>query len=138
MFRRIIGVLAILALCSGAAIAQEKREQQESGLGAWLRNMRHKLDIVNPRKTLPVSTGVAGVRGAKDQSKAKLYWKGKQSDDQVSEAELTALKAAVELAEQGDHTGAAKGCAAFLEQFPDSALVPDAKRTLDLVKAEGS
>jgi outer membrane protein assembly factor BamD (BamD/ComL family) len=29
-----------------------------------------------------------------------------------------------------------KGLEEFMEQFPDSALIPDAKKTLDLVRAE--
>ena len=39
--------------------------------------------------------------------------------------------------EKGDRTGAIKELAEFMKQYPDSALIPDAKKTLDLVKEEG-
>lgn len=134
MIQKLISILAVIMLCAGVVGAQEKREQ-ESGLASWLRNMRQKLDIVNPRKTLPVTTGVAGVRGAKKQEDAKLYWKGKRSDDQVSEAELAELKEAVGLLEEGKTEVAIKELEEFMKQYPDSALIPDAKKTLDLAKA---
>lgn len=135
MRKGLIGMIAVVVLCSGMAAAQEKREAQESGLASWLRSMRQKLDIVNPRKTLPVTTGVAGVRGAKKEEDAKLYWKGKPGDEQVSEAELAELKEAVSLAEEGKTDAAISELEEFMRQYPDSALIPDAKKTLDLVKA---
>jgi TolA-binding protein len=131
-----IGIMMIVLLCFGAAIAQEKTERQESGFTAWLKNIRQKLDIVSPRKTLTVTTGVAGVRGARRDEKARLYWKGKPCEEQVSEAELSGLRTAVDLAEKGEHTAAIRELEEFMARFPDSALVPDAKRTLDLAKAE--
>ncbi len=135
--RRIMLMATFMLVIAGAASAQEKMEQQESGLASWLRNMQKKLDIVNPRKTPPVTTGVAGVRGSKEEGKTKLYWKGKKGEEQVSEEELAEFKAALELAGNGESAAAARGLERFLQQYPDSALVPDAKRTLDLVKAQG-
>jgi TolA-binding protein len=133
MIRQIIGIVTVVVLCAGPVLSEE---QQESGLRAWLRSMHKKLDIVNPRKTMPVSTGVAGVRGAKQDEKAKLYWKGEQHEEQVTEAELAEFKEAVALADKGDTAGAARELEEFMRQYPDSELIPDAKRTLDLVKAE--
>jgi TolA-binding protein len=136
MVRRLVGLFAVIVLSAGTVAAQDTREQQESGLAAWLRSMRQKLDIVSPRKTLPMTTGVAGVRGAKKEDDAKLYWKGKQGDDAVAEAELNELKEAVSLAEQGETAAAVRELEEFMKQYPDSALIPAAKKTLDLVKAE--
>jgi hypothetical protein len=136
MIRKFIGTAAIILLCAGAALAQEKTGKSESGLTSWLRNMQKKLDIVNPRKTMPVTTGVAGVRGAReDNGKGKLYWKGKQGDEQVTEAELKEFKEGLAFAEAGDMDKAVHELEEFMEQYPDSALIPDVKKTLDMVKA---
>lgn len=138
MIRNVMITIAIALLTAGTVPAQEKMEQQESGLVSWLRSVQKKIDIVNPRKTPPVTTGVAGVRGSREDGRAKLYWKGKKGEEQVSEEELAGFKAAIELARNGDNAAAAKELERFLQQYPDSALVPDAKKTLDLVKAEGT
>ena len=136
MIRKLISSGVIILLSAGMAAAQAKMEQQESGLSSWLKSMQRKLDIVNPRKTMPVTTGVAGVRGAKeDNGKGKLYWKGKQGEEQVTEAELMELKEGLAFAEAGDMDKAVHELEEFMQQYPDSALIPDVKKTLDLVKA---
>jgi len=84
-----------------------------------------------------VSTGVAGVRGAKDESgKAKMYWKGKKGDEPVTEAELAEFKEGVAFVEAGKKAEAIHEFEEFLKQHPDSALVPDAKKSLDVLRAD--
>jgi hypothetical protein len=139
MIRKMFMMAGIALLCAGTAAAQEKMEQKESGLASWLKSMKSKLDIVNPRKSLTLTTGVAGVRGAReDNGKGKLYWKGKQSEERVTEEELDAFRQCVACAESGDRADAAQKLEEFMKQYPDSALIPDAKKTLDLVKAEAT
>jgi TolA-binding protein len=46
------------------------------------------------------------------------------------------FKAAISLIARGEHAAAVTGLEKFLTQYPYSALVPDAKKTLDLVKVE--
>jgi TolA-binding protein len=136
MIRKLISVAAIVMLCAGMAAAQEKMEQKESGLASWLKSMQKKLDIVNPRKTMPMTTGVAGVRGAKeDNGKGKLYWKGKKGDEQVTEAELKEFREGLAFAEAGDTASAVHEFEEFMSLYPDSPLIPDVKKTLDMVKA---
>jgi TolA-binding protein len=89
------------------------------------------------KKSIPMSTGVAGIRGAKEDEKAKLYWKGKKGGEGVTEEELTEFKSAVDLAAAGQKDAAVKELEEFIAQFPDSPLVSDAKKTLEMVKAEG-
>ena len=135
MFRNIVGVVVLLGLLAGAAAAGEQPAAAESGLTGWLKELRKKIDLVVPRKTLPVSTGVAGVRGAKDDAKTdKLYWKGKKGDAAVTEEEMKEFKEAVELVEKHDRKDALKELEAFMKQYPDSALIPDAKKTLDMLR----
>lgn len=134
MIRKTIIAFSMLALCITTAVAQEKKE---SGVSSWFRELQKKIDIIAPRKSLSVSTGVAGVRGAKDDSsKNKLYWKGKKGDEQVTEAELAEFKEALAYAEAGKKAEAVHEFEEFMKQYPDSALIPDAKKSLDLMTAE--
>ena len=134
MSRYYIGIIFIIALCAGTAPAQEKKE---AGFSSWFKDLQKKIDIISPRKTLSVSTGVAGVRGAKDESgKSKLYWKGKKGDEPVTEAELAEFKEALAYVEAGKKTEAVHEFEEFLSQHPDCSLVPDAKKSLDMLKAE--
>lgn len=123
----------ILSLTFAVAVAQERKE---SGLAAWLKDLQKKIKLIMPQKSLPMETAIAGIRGTKEEQKTKLYWKGKDGDEPVSEAELAEFKSAVDLAEKGEKGTAIKELEEFMAQFPDSALIPDAKKTLDLVKAE--
>jgi len=134
MIRKTIIAFSLLALCFTTAVAQEKKE---SGVSSWFKELQKKIDIISPRKNLSVSTGVAGVRGAKDDSsKNKLYWKGKKGEEPVTEEELKEFKEGLALAEAGKKPEAIHEFEEFLKQFPDSALVPDAKKSLDMMKAE--
>jgi TolA-binding protein len=134
MIRKLVIVFSMLVLCVTTAPAQEKKP---SGFMSWCKELQKKIDTISPRKGLSVSTGVAGVRGAKEDSgKSKLYWKGKQGDDPVTEEELKEFKEGLAFAEAGKITEAIQQLEEFLKQYPDSALVPDAKKGLDMMKAE--
>jgi len=134
MIRKVVIACSMLALCITAAAAQEKKE---SGISSWFKDLQKKIDIIAPRKSLSVSTGVAGVRGAKeDSNKSKLYWKGKKGEEPVTEAELAEFKEGLAYAEAGKTTEAIHEFEEFLKLYPDSALVPDAKKSLDLLNAE--
>jgi len=134
MIRKLAIVFSMLVLCVTTATAQEKKE---SGFSSWCKELQKKISTIAPRKGLSVSTGVAGVRGAKDDSgKSKLYWKGKKGEDPVTEEELKEFKEGLAFAEAGKITEAIQQLEEFLKQYPDSALVPDAKKGLDMMKAE--
>jgi len=133
MWKKLIGFIMIAGLCCTTALAQE---QKGSALSEWLKGMQKKISKIVPKKAPPQSTGVAGVRGAKEDSSVKLYWKGKKGDEQVTEEEMGSFKEGIESAATGDRAGAIKGLEEFMKKYPDSALIPDAKKTLDLVKVE--
>jgi TolA-binding protein len=134
MIRKLIIVIGMLALCITAAPAQEKKG---SGVSSWFKELQKKIDIISPRKSLSVGTGVAGVRGAKDDNgRSKLYWKGKRGEEPVTEAELAEFKEGLAFVEAGKKAEAIHEFEEFLQQHPDSALVPDAKKSLDIMKAE--
>jgi hypothetical protein len=134
MIKKLFAVFMILGLCcAGAAAAPE---QKGSTLSEWLRSIQKKIDKILPKKEIATSTSVAGVRGAKQEATTKLYWKGKKGEAAVSEEELSKFKACVDLAGKGDCAAATTELETFMKQYPDSALIPDAKKTLDIVKAE--
>ena len=134
MPKKLFSCLMIIGLCCATTVLAQ--EQKSSALSDWLKAIQKKIEKILPRKEIATSTGVAGVRGAKQDSQVKLYWKGRKGETAVTEEELGKFKSSVELAGKGDRAGAAKGLEEFMKQYPDSALIPDAKKTLDLVKAE--
>jgi TolA-binding protein len=131
-----IALAAALVFACSAALAQEQEKKTGPTIVEWLKSMQRKIDQIVPKKTIPVSTGVAGVRGAKEDTQVKLYWKGKKGEEAVAEEELACFRKGLDLASNGDNPGAARELEAFMKQYPDSALIPDAKKTLDLVKTE--
>jgi TolA-binding protein len=134
MVKKIAGIITVIVLCAGMTPAQEKKE---SGLSSWLKELQKKIDVIAPRKSLPMSTGVAGVRGAKDDSgRSKLYWKGKKGEEPVTEEELHEFREGIAFAEKGDTITAIRELEEFMKQYPDSALIPDAKKSLDLLRTE--
>ncbi len=129
-------LLLIVGLCFSTAFAQEQQRKPGPTIAEWLKGLQQKIAHIAPKKTVPMSTGVAGVRGAKEDAQAKLYWKGKKGEETVSEEELALFRKGVDFAGDGDKAAAIRELEEFMKKFPDSSLVPDAKKTLDLVKAE--
>ncbi len=133
---KILSVVIVLLLSNGTVLAQEQEKGVGTRITEWLKGLKHKISLITPKKVIPVSTGVAGVRGAKEDEQVTLYWKGKKSEEAVSEEELAEFKKALESVETGDSGKAVEELEKFMKKFPDSALIPDAKKTLDIVKAE--
>jgi TolA-binding protein len=135
--KKIVILAVLICLSITMALAQEQERKSGPSVAEWLKVLEKKLEQIAPSKSVPLSTVVSRARGANEDSQPKLYWKGKKADEAVTEEELTKFKSAIAAVEKGDSTGAIKDLAEFMKQYPDSALIPDAKRTLDLVKAGG-
>lgn len=133
MFNKLVALIIIAGLCCSPALAQD---QKAPSLAEWLKVVQKKIDKIVPKKIQPLSTGSTGIRGAKDDASVKLYWKGKMNDEPVTEIELLEFKKGVDLAVKGERTEAVKELQEFMLQYSDSALIPDVKKTLDLVKKE--
>lgn len=137
MLKKMLGILVLIVFSVTLASAQESGQgKQGTGMSDWLKSIQKKIARLVPKKTVTMSTSVAGVRGARESSQARLYWKGKEGDDPVTEDELAEFKKGIDLASQGDAAGAAAELQGFMKKHPDSALIPDAKKTLDLAQAE--
>jgi TolA-binding protein len=131
-----LAVFGYLSFAVTLAPAQEQQKKSGADLSAWVNSLQKKLDQIVPRKSVPLRSGVGWGSGSKVDTQVKLYWKGNKDDDAVTEEELTKFKSAVNAAARDDRAGAIKGLEDYMKQYPDSALIPDAKKTLDLVKSE--
>jgi len=136
MLKKLFALVVVVGMCCSVAFAQEAEKKTGPSISQWLKGLQLKIASIAPRKTVPQGTIVAGVRGAKGDASTKLYWKGKKGEEPVTEEEMSEFKEGVELAMKGDKQGATKELTEFMKQYPDSPLIPDAKKTLDLVKVE--
>ncbi len=133
--KKIAACIVIGVLFGTGVFAQEQERKAGPTITEWLKGLQNKIASIMPKKTVNVSTGVAGVRGAKEDSQVKLYWKGKRVDTLVTEEEMAKFKDCLKIAETGDRDASIKKLEEFMKTYPDSTLIPDAKKTLDLVKA---
>jgi TolA-binding protein len=133
MFNKLVALIIITGLCCTPALAQEQRGPS---LADWLKTIQKKIDRIVPKKIQPLSTGETGMRGTREDASVKLYWKGKMNDEPVTEVELSEFKKGIDLAVKGERTEAIRELQEFMMHYPDSALIPDAKKTLDVVKKE--
>ncbi len=136
MIKKLFSLVLIFGLCCTVAAAQEQEKKTGATISEWLKSIQNRIAQIVPKKSIPLATGVAGVRGAKEDTAVKLYWKGKTGEEPVTEEELVKFKACVDLAGKGDRAVSIKALDDFMKEYPDSALIPDAKKTFDLVKAE--
>jgi hypothetical protein len=136
MVKKIVAIAVLICLSFTMTLAKEQEGKTGPSISEWLKGLQKKLEQIVPRKTVPLRMTAAGGRGVREDSQPKLYWKGKKGEEEVTEEELTKFKSALDAAEKGDRTGAIKELGEFMKQYPDSSLIPDVKRTLDLVKAE--
>lgn len=125
----------IMALClmlgAGVAVAADS-----TGFWGGLLKKLNTIVVNAPRDQ--ARTSVVGVRGAEeDTASDELYWKGKKAPDvpDCSEEEVSALKAAVLLAEQGENQKALEAFNNFLATYPDSELCNDAVVAIDWLKS---
>jgi len=137
MIRRLFIFVVLVGMCGTVALAQTPQKEAGPSISDWLKSLQQKIAQIIPKKSVSQETVVAGVRGAKENPLTTLYWKGKKDEEPVTEGELAEFKKGVDLAAAGQRFEAVKVLQEFMKQYPDSALIPDAKKTIDLVKAEG-
>lgn len=94
-----------------------------------------RLRSLNPQletnKTRQRSVATMGIRGAETTSSIiEPYWKGDKTEDKEYVAELTKYTRAQQFAEDGDLDKAVVELSAFLEEYQDSALKPNAQFAL--------
>lgn len=110
--------LIVLLTTAGLATAQDN--------ASFWQQLRNKLEGISPQKKGTTTTAVGGVRGAKDNSGASLYWKGEEKPLTVGEEELASFNDASLAAMNGEDAAALAGFQKFLASYPESVLKGDA------------
>lgn len=121
-----------LALVLAAAAAGPAQAQAQSGLTSLLGELWAKLRAAAPRaqpaQATAAPTVTAGVRGVEaTESELKPYWMGDRERDPAYRAERQALLSAQDLADRTRYEDAARAFDAFLESYPKSQFVPNAR-----------
>lgn len=123
-----------LCLTFGAAVAfaGEARPPARSDFRIVLGEMWAKLRAVSPRlqsgQPVYAQTVTAGIRGAEaTESELKPYWKGDREQDPAYRAEHQSLQSAQKLADDGKYAEAAKAFGTFVDAYPRSPLISEAR-----------
>jgi hypothetical protein len=103
--------------------------------GFWDK-MQNRLEKVTPAKKTPATTAVGGVRGAKNDDAADIYWKGKDKPVEAPDEELQKFNAAVDAKLKGDNELALKQFEEFLAAYPNSSLRLDSMQAAERIRNE--
>ncbi len=113
------------------------KSESSSAFKGLLYRVWGRLRALNPQlktnKTRSRSVATMGIRGAETTtSLIQPYWKGDKTNDPIYIAELTSYTKAQQYAEDGDLNKAVLALNAFLEEFKDSDLKPNAQFALGI------
>lgn len=102
-------------------------EEQGDASNFWDK-LRERLEMLTPQKKVAETT-TGGVRGAPTVTE-DMYWKGEISAQSIDPDELEAFKKGMALMDSGDKKQAQTAFADFINKYPDSSLIKDAKEAL--------
>lgn len=113
------------------------KTESSSSFKGLLYKVWGRLRALNPQlktnKTRGRSTATMGIRGAETTtSLIEPYWKGDKTDDPEYITELTRYTEAQQYAEDGDLQKAVEALNAFLEEYDESDLKPNAQFALGI------
>ncbi len=131
--KKIFMLLLGFVLIASVSFADDKKTDKD--LSFW-EKLKKKIEMITPKKKLPITTAVGGVRGVKNESADTLYWKGTEDGIVVSEEELEIFKTALQFAEEGQVKEAGAIFEKFMKDFPDSHLYEDARKAVAVIQAE--
>lgn len=121
--------LPILLICS-ISLATENSDKPS----LWSK-MRSKIEMITPKKKTASAAVVGGVRSAKEEDGSDLYWKGENLKLSATPEELEAFKQALQLADKDEKKAAQEAFDKFINTYPESELLPDARQALQLLAA---
>lgn len=132
---QVVVILVALFLVSPSAFSNEKGKEET--LSGWLNNLGKRITRLEKKTSARPVTTVAGVRGAKKKKVAhKPYWKGKKRVKEVSAKEIKQFKIGLSYAQKGEKEEAIKEFEKFIKLYPRSELTKEAKKAIELLKAE--
>lgn len=102
--------------------------EEQGDVSNFWEKLREKLEMLNPQKKV-VETTTGGVRGAPTVTE-DIYWKGEISAQTVDSDELEAFKKGIVFMNSGDKKQAQTAFDDFINKYPESSLIKDAKEAL--------
>lgn len=123
-------IILTLALILAAAVAHGEQKD-----GFWDK-LQYKLEKVTPAKKASSTTAVGGVRGAKNDDAADIYWKGKDKTAEISEEEMKKFNLAIEAKLKGDNELALKQFEEFNAAYPQSSFRVEGLQAIEKIKLE--
>lgn len=130
MKRIVFAVLGVMLVVTVGLAGQDGK-----GDGFWSA-LKSKLEKITPTRKSTATTAVGGVRGAKNDEAADIYWKGKNKRAEVGEDELDKFNLAVECGLKGENKLAQKHFEEFLQDYPNSSLRPEGLKAVERLKAQ--
>lgn len=103
--------------------------------GFWDK-MQNRLEKVTPAKKTTATTAVGGVRGAKNDDAADIYWKGKDKPVEAPEEELQKFNSGVEAKLRGESELALRQFEEFIALYPNSSLRLDSMQAAERIRNE--
>jgi TolA-binding protein len=125
MMMKKLAMLFMVGLTFGS---QMLYAEEQGDVSNFWEKLREKLEMLNPEKEV-VETTTGGVRGAPTVTE-DIYWKGEISAQTIDPDELGAFKKGIALMDSGDKKQAQTAFADFINKYPDSSLIKDAKEAL--------
>jgi hypothetical protein len=100
--------------------------------------LQNKFEKLVPAKKGATTTAVGGVRGAKNDGAADIYWKGKDKAVEMSDEEHQKFNLGVEAKLKGDNQLALKHFEEFLAQYPQSNFRVEGLQAAEKLRIEVS
>ena len=128
--------MMLISVLTFISLGQADEGKPVQDLSAYLDQLQVKLEHTAQRTNQPNSSGssVVGLRGSKQEPISKqLYWKGKTGAAPVTPDEVKMFRTAIEQAKAGQKDQAVTTLNSFVEKYPKSGLVGDAKDTLKIL-----
>lgn len=132
MNKLITGLILSLGVVLGAPQVNAEEAAAPESTSFW-GSLRQKIETMTPKKKLAVTTAVGGVRGELMEAE-DLYWKGRSEDDETLGVELEDFNNALVLFESGNAEGAQNAFRKFVEEYPESSLLGDAREALVMLQ----
>lgn len=122
-------IIMVLLLAAPVSFASDSKN-------SWLSELKKKIEKLVPSKKTSKTNVVGGVRGGAENTIEALYWKGKEEEITIGDAELKAFKAALQTALNGKSQKSIGQFEDFIAQYPESPLSNEAKKTVKLLKGQ--
>mgnify|MGYP001073393743 CR=1 FL=1 len=125
-----------MIVCTLLLAATVAHGEEAAKKDAFWEKLASKLEKLAPVKKSATTTAVGGVRGAKSDDSADIYWKGKEKPVEMAEEELQTFNRAVSCRMKGESEQALRQFEEFLAAYPQSAFRVEGVQAVEKLKQE--